>query len=67
MALPPRLRVPLEAPQGIVRIEGLEHPDLASVVHFSLYTSNAHGIYAKLGFERSGDGNYMRLERRPDR
>ena len=44
----------------------LDHPDLASVVHWSLYTTNAHAIYAKLGFERSGDGNYMRLERRGD-
>jgi GNAT superfamily N-acetyltransferase len=45
----------------------LEHPELASVVHFSLYTATAHGIYARLGFARSGDGNYMRLERRPGR
>lgn len=45
----------------------LQHEDLASVANFSLYTTNAHAIYAKLGFARSGDGNYMRLERRPGR
>ena len=42
----------------------VDHPELAGVVHWSLYTNNAHSVYAKLGFERSGDGNYMRLERR---
>lgn len=45
----------------------LAHPELASVAHWSLYTATAHSIYAKLGFERSGDGNYMRLQRRPSR
>lgn len=43
----------------------LGHPDLAGVVHWSLYTANAHSLYTRFGFERSGDGNYMRLQRRP--
>lgn len=38
------------------------HPDLATVVHFSLSTDDAQGLYAKFGFVR--DGRYMRLERR---
>lgn len=41
----------------------LDHPDLASVSSWTLYTRTAHSVYAKLGFERSGDGSYMRFER----
>ena len=41
----------------------LDHPDLTKVTAWTLYTHNAHSVYAKLGFERSGDGSYMRLER----
>jgi len=37
------------------------HPDLATVVHFSLSTDDAQGLYAKFGFVQ--DGRYMRLER----
>lgn len=39
----------------------LDHPDLATVVHFSLTTADAQGLYAKFGFVP--DGRYMRLER----
>lgn len=41
----------------------LDHPDLTKVSAWTLYTQTAHSVYAKLGFERSGDGSYMRLER----
>ncbi len=40
----------------------LDHPDLATVVHFSLTTADAQGLYAKFGFVP--DGRYMRLERK---
>lgn len=39
----------------------LDHPDLGSILHWSLSTSDAHGVYEKLGFVRSTDGQYMRL------
>lgn len=39
----------------------LDHPELASVVHFSLTTVDAHGLYARFGFEV--EGRYMRLDR----
>lgn len=41
----------------------IDHPDLRTVIHWSLSTNDAHGLYEKLGFRR--DGRYMRLERVP--
>jgi GNAT superfamily N-acetyltransferase len=41
----------------------LDHPELASVCHWSLTTSDAHGLYEKFGFHPSTDGRYMRLDR----
>ncbi|MER9651918.1 GNAT family N-acetyltransferase [Mesorhizobium sp. M0152] len=43
----------------------LDHPDLGTVSHWSLSTSDAHGVYEKLGFKPSTDGRYMRLDRIP--
>lgn len=39
----------------------LDHPELATVSHFSLTTTDAHDLYAKFGFLRQG--RYMRLDR----
>lgn len=43
----------------------IDHPELGGVVHWSLSTSDAHGVYEKLGFVKSSDGQYMRLTRAP--
>ena len=43
----------------------LDHPDLASVDHWCLATSDAHGLYEKYGFKPSAEGRYMRLDRKP--
>ncbi|MCA0013207.1 GNAT family N-acetyltransferase [Mesorhizobium sp. B292B1B] len=43
----------------------IDHPELGTVSHWSLSTSDAHGVYEKLGFKPSTDGRYMRLERAP--
>jgi len=43
----------------------LEHAELARVSSWSLHTNDAHSLYEKFGFERSADGTYMRLNRRP--
>lgn len=43
----------------------IDHPDLRSVCHWSLSTSDAHGLYEKLGFKPSKDGRYMRFDRVP--
>ncbi len=42
----------------------LEHPELATVTHWTLNTADAHGLYARHGF-RSGDApdSWMTLER----
>ncbi|TIQ36862.1 MAG: GNAT family N-acetyltransferase [Mesorhizobium sp.] len=41
----------------------LDHPEVKTVSHWSLTTSDAHSLYQKFGFET--DGRYMRLERNP--
>ena len=43
----------------------LDHPELAGVGHWSLTTSDAHGLYERFGFRASTDGRYMRLDRIP--
>jgi len=43
----------------------IDHPELGTVSHWSLSTGDAHGVYEKLGFKRSTDGRYMRLDRSP--
>lgn len=43
----------------------IEHPEVASVTHWSLSTNDAHSLYEKFGFEASTDGRYMRLDRGP--
>lgn len=44
----------------------INHPELNTVSHWSLSTSDAHGLYEKLGFKGSTDGRYMRLDRNPE-
>ncbi|RWC49532.1 MAG: N-acetyltransferase [Mesorhizobium sp.] len=44
----------------------IDHPEVRSVFHWSLSTSDAHGLYEKLGFKPSTDGRYMRLDRIPE-
>ncbi|MER9257095.1 GNAT family N-acetyltransferase [Mesorhizobium sp. M0619] len=44
----------------------INHPELNTVSHWSLSTSDAHGLYEKLGFKASTDGRYMRLDRNPE-
>ena len=39
----------------------LDHPELATVSHFSLTTADAQELYAKFGF--ISQGRYMRLDR----
>ncbi len=52
---------------GIRLVQALiDHPDLRSVCHWSLSTSDAHGLYEKLGFKPSVDGRYMRFDRVPN-
>lgn len=41
----------------------LDHPELETVVGWSLRTKDAHGLYAKFGFASSTDGDYMRWRR----
>jgi GNAT superfamily N-acetyltransferase len=41
----------------------LEHPELAAVRTWTLNTRDAHTLYERFGFERLGDGNYMRMSR----
>lgn len=43
----------------------IDHTELRTVSHWSLSTSDAHGVYEKLGFKASTDGRYMRLDRIP--
>ncbi|TPK72959.1 GNAT family N-acetyltransferase [Mesorhizobium sp. B2-4-15] len=43
----------------------IDHPELSTVSHWSLSTSDAHGMYEKLAFKPSTDGRYMRLDRTP--
>lgn len=43
----------------------IDHPEVRTVFHWSLSTSDAHGVYEKLGFKPSTDGRYMRLDRIP--
>jgi GNAT superfamily N-acetyltransferase len=44
--------------------EGLSHhPDLVSVQNWYLGTKDAHGFYAKCGFQSSPDGIYMSYRR----
>ncbi|TPJ13025.1 GNAT family N-acetyltransferase [Mesorhizobium sp. B2-7-3] len=43
----------------------IDHAELSTVSHWSLSTSDAHGVYEKLGFKASMDGRYMRLDRAP--
>ncbi|RUU08403.1 N-acetyltransferase [Mesorhizobium sp. M7A.T.Ca.TU.009.01.3.2] len=44
----------------------IDHPEVRTVFHWSLSTSDAHGMYEKLWFKPSTDGRYMRLERVPE-
>ncbi|TKT76850.1 GNAT family N-acetyltransferase [Aquamicrobium sp. LC103] len=41
----------------------LDHPELATVSTWMLATSDAHGLYARFGFEPVTNGNEMRLDR----
>ena len=41
----------------------LGHPDLSRVGSWTLHTRDAHSLYGRFGFERSADGNMMRLSR----
>lgn len=41
----------------------LDHPELASVIGWSLRTSDAHALYERFGFVTQNDGMYMRLVR----
>lgn len=44
----------------------LEHPDLASLDNWMLATTDAHAVYAALGFAPvAAPGNYMQLRRHP--
>jgi GNAT superfamily N-acetyltransferase len=43
----------------------IDQPELGGIVHWSLSTSDAHGVYEKLGFVKSAEGQYMRLSRTP--
>jgi GNAT superfamily N-acetyltransferase len=44
----------------------LGHPDLATVMHWTLVTADAHGLYARYGFRMAeGDGTWMTLDRTP--
>ncbi|MER9366056.1 GNAT family N-acetyltransferase [Mesorhizobium sp. M0518] len=44
----------------------IDHPEVRTVFHWSLSTSDAHGMYEKLGFKPSTDGRYMRFDRVPE-
>jgi GNAT superfamily N-acetyltransferase len=41
----------------------LEHPEMKTVSHWSLTTSDAQTLYQKFGFQ--AEGRYMRMERQP--
>ena len=42
----------------------LAHPELATVMHWTLTTKDAHGLYARYGFRLAGaDGRWMALDR----
>ncbi len=41
----------------------LDHPEMNTVSHWSLTTSDAHSLYEKFGFRM--EGRYMRLDRPP--
>ena len=42
----------------------LAHPELATVTHWTLTTADAHGLYARFGFQRgAGDDGWMTLDR----
>ena len=42
----------------------LEHPELATVTHWTLTTSDAHAVYARFGFRiAEPDGRWMTLTR----
>ena len=59
---------PLHRGQGIGKrlVQALiDHPEVASVAHWSLSTNDAHSLYEKFGFKASTDGRYMRLDRNP--
>jgi GNAT superfamily N-acetyltransferase len=44
----------------------LEHPELATVTHWTLTTADAHGLYARYGFRLGeADGKWMALDRTP--
>ena len=44
----------------------LGHPALTTVTHWTLTTSDAHGLYARYGFRADGDdGRWMTLQRTP--
>ncbi|WP_376099225.1 GNAT family N-acetyltransferase [Roseomonas sp. CCTCC AB2023176] len=44
----------------------LSHPALATVTHWTLTTRDAHGLYARLGFESApADPDSMTMVRRP--
>lgn len=43
----------------------LDHPELSSVSTWMLNTSDAHGLYARFGFQPVTGGNEMRLDRPP--
>jgi GNAT superfamily N-acetyltransferase len=41
----------------------IDHPEVRTVSHWSLSTTDAHGMYERLGFKSSTDGRYMRFDR----
>ena len=44
----------------------LDHPELATVGHWTLTTMDAHGLYAQYGFRLGeADGKWMTLDRTP--
>ncbi len=44
----------------------LQHPELATVEHWTLTTSDAHALYRRYGFRLGeGDGRWMTLDRSP--
>ncbi len=44
----------------------LAHPELVTVLNWTLKTQDAHGLYARFGFRSSGDdATWMTLDREP--
>jgi hypothetical protein len=43
----------------------IDHPDCRTVIHWSLSTNDAHGLYEKARFRPSTDGRYMRIDSLP--